>query len=312
MQSFKLYLFVFSIFYISIIQINPHLAYALEEVHEEHEKGVINLDKEARSMIQLKTEKVSKRNLDEYLKIYGKVSKDTEDYSYVTYDGEGGVDTIQIKLGSEVNKGDHLLTVRKDDGTIKKIYSEAHGAVLSIFVKPGDRVDPLTSLLSLINVDTLRATIDIYETDLRLVKVGHKVILTTAAYPNKKFDGKVVYISPQVDERTQAIKVRIDVANPEHLLRLGMFVSGKLFHSSDKKVLAVPLDAIQQMNGESIVFVAKEGNNLKLREVVLGPTVDDYVEIIKGLDEGEIVVTRGSFYLKSELDKETFAGDDDD
>jgi multidrug efflux pump subunit AcrA (membrane-fusion protein) len=278
--------------------------------HEGHDddgdEGVINLDEEARSMIQLKTEKVQQRKLSGHLKVYGKIAKDTENYSYITFDGEGKVESIDVKLGAIVSKGEKLLTISKNDGASEDIVSQMHGAVLSIFAKQGDRVDSLTSLLSIIDVDTLRATIDIYERDLRLVKVEQKVLLTAAAYPDKEFIGEVVYISPQVDEHTQAIKVRVDVDNPDHLLRLGMFVSGELIYASNKKAIGVPLDAIQQLNGEDIVFVTEDGNNLRLREVVLGRSVNDYVEIIKGLNEGETVVTQGSFYLKSEQAKEAF------
>lgn len=277
------------------------------EGHDDHgEEGVINLDEESRSMIQLKTERVSKRKLGGHLKVYGKIAKDTENYSYITFEGEGVVKSVKTQLGKLVNKGDKLLTIRKDDGELVDIKSNLHGLVLSIFAKPGDRVDSLSSLLSIIDVDTLRATIDIYERDLRLIKVGQKVSLTTAAYPNKKFKGKVVYISPQVDEHTQAIKVRVDVDNPDHLLRLGMFVSGELIYASGKKVLAVPLTAVQQLNGEDVVFVAEDGNNLKLKEVALGRISNDYVEVLKGLNEGETVATQGSFYLKSEQAKEAF------
>lgn len=286
---------------------DDHKGHDNHEGHDDHgEEGVINLDEEARSMIQLKTERVLKRNLGGHLKVYGKISKDTENYSYVTFDEEGTVKSIKVDLGAIVNKGDNLITIQKADGTLETIKSEIHGAVLSIFVKPGDAVDSLTSLLSIIDVDTLRATIDIYERDLRLVKVGQKVIMTTSAYPNKIFDGTVVYISPQVDEHTQAIPIRVDIDNSDHLLRLGMFVSGELIYASGKKVLAVPLTAVQQLNEENVVFVAEEGNNLKLREVVLGHNVNDYVEVVKGLNEGESVVTQGSFYLKSEQAKEAF------
>lgn len=286
---------------------DDHEGHGGHEGHDDHgEEGVINLDDEARSMIQLKTEKVSRRSLGGHLKVYGKIAKDTENYSYVTFDGEGTVESIKTKLGDIVNKGTELLTVERDNGAHERIKSEIHGMVMSIFVKPGDRVETLTSLISVIDVDTLRATIDIYERDLRLVQVGQDVKLSTAAYPDKIFKGKVVYISPQVDEHTQAIKVRVDIDNPEHLLRLGMFVSGELIYSSKREVLAIPLTAVQRLEEEDIVFVAEEGSSLRLREVVLGRGVNDYVEVRKGLVEGEVVVTQGSFYLKSEQAKESF------
>ena len=310
MKTIKAFLYIFTILSLIVTQVNLKVVYAAENRHEGHddheEEGVINLDEEARSMIQLKTEKISKRSLGGHLKVYGKIAKDTENYSYITFDGEGVVGAIETDLGGIVNKGTELLIIRKADGTIEHIKSEIHGVVLSIFVKSGDKVDSLTSLLSIIDVDTLRATIDIYERDLRLVSVGQEVKLTTAAYPNKTFNGKVVYVSPQVDEHTQAIKVRVDIKNPDHLLRLGMFVSGELIYASSEKVLVVSLNAVQQLNEEDVVFVAEEGNNLKVREVVLGRTVKDNVEIKKGLNKGEVVVTQGSFYLKSEQAKEIF------
>lgn len=275
--------------------------------HDAHgEEGGIDLDEEARSMIQLKTEEVQKRKLGGKLKVYGKIAQDTENYSYVTFDGDGRVKEIHVGLGAIVDKGDPLISIVKDDGTIEKITSDIHGAVLSIFAKPGERIDRLTSLLSIVDIDTMRATIDIYEKDLRHIQVGQKVLLTTSAFPDKQFKGEVVYISPKVDEHTQSIKVRVDVDNSEHLLRLGMFVSGELIYATDKTALAVPAAAIQQLNGEDIVFVAAEGNSFELKEIILGQKSEGYVEIKKGLSDGESVVTQGSFYLKSEQAKEAF------
>jgi len=325
MKSMKKYFLAsFSLLFLFMVQTNIYTAYAKEESHKDHkqehghdvhdeerredshEEEVINLDDEAQSMIQLKTENAQMKKLGRRLKVYGKIAKDTENYSYITFDGEGRVEKIYVGLGAIVDKGDTLLDIKKSDGSVKKVDSQIHGTILSVFVKTGDRIDRLSSLLSIINVDTLRATIDIYEKDLRFVEVGQEVILVTAAFPDKEFHGKIVYISPQLDEHTQAIKVRVDVDNSEHLLRLGMFVSGELIISSDKEVLAVPKEAVQQLNGENIVFVAEDKNTFRIREVILGTTTDDHVEIKNGLQKEEKVVTQGSFYLKSEQAKESF------
>lgn len=272
-----------------------------------HEEENLKLDSEAREMINFKTSRVQQRKLGGRLKVYGKISKDTENYSSVSFDGEGRVEQIKAALGRMVNKGDVLLTIRRNDNTIEKVYSSMHGIVLSIFVKSGERVDSLTSLVSVMDVDTLRATIDIYEKDLRFIKEGQKVILQTSAYPEKSFYGKVVYISPQVNAQTQSIKVRVDVDNSDHLLKLGMFVSGELVYAfGQESVLAVPTSAIQELNGENIVFVSGEGDGLELREVILGRSINEYTEIKSGLSSGERVVTQGSFYLKSEKAKAGF------
>jgi len=277
-----------------------------EEHGDEHEEGGIKLGAESRSMIQLKTEQVQRRKLEGRLKVYGKIAKDTENYSYVTFNDEGRVELVDVELGATVNKGDVLLTVRKNDDAIEQVKSKIHGVIFSIFVKPGDRIDRLSSILSIVDIDKLRATIDIYEKDLRFVKVGQKVVLAASAFPDEEFMGRVVYISPQVDEHTQSIKARVDVDNDKHLLRLGMFVSGEVIYATDKRVLTVPAESVQSLNGEDVVFVSEEGDHFERRDVVLGQRVDDYIEIKKGVREGETVVTRGSFYLKSEQAKEAF------
>lgn len=275
---------------------------------DEHSEGAIELDREAREMIRLKTDKVAVRALKGRLKVYGKVARDAENISYITYDGEGVVDNIEVSLGEIVDKGTPLLSIRKNDGSTEQIVSDKHATVFSIFVKPYERIDHMTSLLSLVNLDILRSTIDVYEKDLRLVKVGQKVVLTTAAFPEKEFYGKVVYISPQIDEHTQAIQVRVDVDNREHLLRLGMFISGDLIYASDDKALTVPVSAIQQLGGEEVVFVQEEPGHYERRDVILGRGAEGYTEVKKGLRDGDIVVTQGSFYLKSEIEKGSFGG----
>lgn len=295
--------------------------YAKDEMHEvdnheEHgaghdneadrEEGVVVLDEEAQSMIQLKTVMVEKMKLGGFLEIYGKIAKDTDNYFYISSDAEGIVETIHVSLGDIVDEDVPLLTIRKTDGSQDVISSKAHGTVLSIFVKPGERFDKLTSLLSLVNVDTVRATFDIYERNLRLVAVGQKVIAKTSAFPDEKFLGKVVYISPQVDDHTQSIKIRVDIDNRGHLLKLGMFLVGDLIFSSDQAVLAVPTSAIQELHGEDVVFVAVGDEQFKPQDVILGKKLDDYAEVKEGLREGDQVVTKGSFYLKSELAKESF------
>ena len=266
------------------------------------------LDEQARQMINLRLARVEKKALKGRLKVFGRIAKDTANYSYARIDGEGVVERITTDLGRVVDPGEVLLVVRRSDGSLEEVNAPIHGIVLSIFVRPRDRVDSLTSLVSIMDVDVLRATIDIYEQDLRFVKEGQKVLLRVSAYPEKVFEGTVRYISPQVDEKTQSIKVRVDVDNKEHLLKLGMFIYGDLLYGAkDHAVVVVPDSAIQELNGESIVFVS-ENDRLEVREVTIGRKVDGYTEIRDGLEAGEYVVTQGSFYLKSEKAKASFGG----
>lgn len=276
-----------------------------EDEEAGHEEGIIELDKEAQEMIELKTEKSEKRVVERRLKVFGKIAKDTEEHSYVTAE-EGVIEKIHVDLGATVEKGKPLLTIRKPDGASQDILAEIPGVILAVYVKRGDHVDRLKSLMSIVNIDKLRVTVDVYEKDIGFVEIGQKAQIESIGFPGKKFSGEVVYISPQVEEESQAIKVRINVDNSEHLLRLGMFVSAELIYGSDKKVLAVPQSAVQELNGEDIVFIMEDKNKFALRDVILGQSFGGYVEVKNGVQEEENIVTQGSFNLKSEKAKESF------
>lgn len=277
-----------------------------EEEGEHHEENVMELDQEAREMIGLETTKAQKKTFGDRLKVYGKIAKDTEQYSHITYAKGGVVEKVHVALGDIVDAGSDLLTIKQPDGVTEQIKSAEHGTIISIYVKPGDKVDRLKSLVSIVNLDILRATIDIYEKDLRFVKIGQKVEVMSIAYPAKIFHGKVVFISPEIDDESKSIKIRVDVDNSEHLLKLGMSISGELIYHTDRESLIVPKSAIQLVNGENVVFVPGEGDEIEIGEVALGHAVGDAVEVMSGLSDGEQVVVHGSFYLKSEREKEAF------
>ena len=126
-----------------------------DEAGEGHEEGVIELDQEAQAMIQLKTEPAEMRVVERRLKVFGKIAKDTEGHSYVTA-GDGIIEKIHVDLGTAVEKGSPLLTVRKSDGTFQDAPADIPGVILAVYVKPGDHVDRLKSLMSIVNIDTLR------------------------------------------------------------------------------------------------------------------------------------------------------------
>ena len=181
--------------------------------------------------------------------------------------------------------------------------SPGHGIVLAQYAKEGDLVDTLTSIMTIANPDLLRTSFNVYEKDLAGIEVGQKVLVKTIAYPNKEFEGEIGFISPSVDEKTRAVKIRVNVKNEEHLLKFGMFVTGEILVPISEEVLTLPHSAIQTIEGKSVVFVPKkdEANEFVMKEVPLGRRTADQIEILSGPAEGEEVVGKGSFYLKSEL-----------
>jgi RND family efflux transporter MFP subunit len=100
--------------------------------------------------------------------------------------------------------------------------------------------------------------------------------------------------------------VRIEVDNPDGRLKPGMFAGVEIAVGDRENVLSVPEAAIQMHRQHPIVFVEEEANVFERRAVRIGVRFGGYVEILEGLEEGDSVVTAGSFLLKSELEKESF------
>ena len=133
---------------------------------------------------------------------------------------------------------------------------------------------------------------------LGVEKLAH---VEVPAYPDRVFSGRVERIGGILDEATRTVKVRVVVRNPEGLLRAGMFARVRLLDGSAEQVVAIPAEAVLEDEGRSFVFVPTEPPYFVRRPVTTGRAWDEYVEITQGLADGDVVVTRGAFTLKSDV-----------
>lgn len=148
----------------------------------------------------------------------------------------------------------------------------------------------------------------VYEKDIARVGKGQAASVTTKAYPDRKFRGRVTWVADTVDERTRTLKVRIEVDNGDRKLKPGMFIRADVVFGGRDKILMIPATAVRRQGGETIVFIDEGGGRFERRDVALGVGSNGVVEVRSGLKPGERVVAAGSFTLKSELEKEGFGG----
>jgi membrane fusion protein, heavy metal efflux system len=143
---------------------------------------------------------------------------------------------------------------------------------------------------------------DLYEQDLRAVRVGSEAAITTPAYPGTTLRGRVAYIDPRVDTQTRTAKIRVALANPDGRLRLGMFVSMAFRTPAGDRAVLVPKAAVQTLGARQVVFVAAKDEEGKFiqRTVRLGPPMGESYAVVSGLRPGDTVVTEGSFLLRAE------------
>lgn len=169
----------------------------------------------------------------------------------------------------------------------------------------GTNVDQATQLFTIVDLSTVWVVADLYEKDFSRVSVGTPATVTTAAYPDLTLFGRVSYIDPQVSPETRTAKVRIEVPNPRQQLRLGMFAEALLGGQDGPSTPTIPRSAVQNVGDRAVVYLAqpKEPGKFVEREVRLGATSGDRIEVLSGLQSSDIVVSEGSFSVRAEVER---------
>jgi len=140
---------------------------------------------------------------------------------------------------------------------------------------------------------------EVFEYEAALVRVGQPVIVTLASYAGKKVAGQVSNIQPQVDPITRTLKVRIELDNPDLLLKPEMFADVE-FRMAAVSRLSAPVEAVLDSGKKKTVFVDRGDGYFEPRVVETGERMGDRVEIRSGLKAGDRVVTSGNFLIDSE------------
>jgi len=180
---------------------------------------------------------------------------------------------------------------------ISGIITEKHAIV-------GELSDPSKSLYTVADLSSVWVLVDINEKDLAKVRKGQSAIVIVGAYPDLKLKGRITYIADLVDESTRTVKARIEVANPGRKLKPEMFATIELALAADAPpVVAVPEDALQDLDGKKVIFIAENEAEFAARQVQPGRAAGGMIEIVSGLKEGEHYAVKGAFILKSEVKK---------
>lgn len=164
----------------------------------------------------------------------------------------------------------------------------------------GQMVSGDAEVITVMNLDHVWVAANIFEHDLAGLEVGASAVVKVEAWPAESFEGVVSYLSDTVDPATRTVQARIDVPNPQHRLKPGMFARAEIQTAGGgREVLAAPASAIYEINGAKTVFVQTQPHVFSVRPVVVGAAGHQEVEIVSGLSSGDRVVTRGGLVLKA-------------
>ncbi|HWI56689.1 MAG TPA: efflux RND transporter periplasmic adaptor subunit, partial [Bacillota bacterium] len=163
----------------------------------------------------------------------------------------------------------------------------------------GALVEAGKSLFTLADRSVMWAMLNIPESALGRVQVAQMVELRVESLPGRTFTGKLTWIAAEVDEKSRMARARVEVANPEGVLKARMFAQARILTRNAEGALLLPPEAIQRLEGKSFVFVKMGDDLFDARVVRLGARFDGKVEIVEGLKPQEVVAVNHVFPLKS-------------
>jgi cobalt-zinc-cadmium efflux system membrane fusion protein len=174
------------------------------------------------------------------------------------------------------------------------------GKVLEINVAPGEyRNDTSAPLMTIADLSTVWMSSDVAESAIRLIHVRERVTITLVAYPGETFSGRVARIADVLDPQTRTIKVYVEMPNPQGRLRPEMF--GNIRHTVGLRSLPiVPLSALVQEYGKSVVFVERGPGQFERREVTIGTRSGDVAPVLSGVKVGDRIIVDGAVLLKGQ------------
>jgi membrane fusion protein (multidrug efflux system) len=191
----------------------------------------------------------------------------------------------------------------------KNMKAPFSGRVGIVSINPGQYVNPGDKLLTLQTLDPIFVDFNLPQSNAEQIQVGQDIVVTTDAFKGTIFTGKITAVSPKVDTNTRNLQVEAQLANPDKKILPGMFANVNIKLGGEVQLLTLPQTAVTYNPYGSTVFIAKptgkkdkQGNpSLEAQQVFVttGATRGDQVAILKGINEGDTVVTSGQLKLKN-------------
>jgi RND family efflux transporter MFP subunit len=185
--------------------------------------------------------------------------------------------------------------------------SALDGYVMARNVFPGQQVSPEMNLFDIADHSTIWIQAEVYEYEIPFVGQEQEASITFPSFPGETFRGRVTFVSPEMDPKTRTLKLRIELANPDHKIVPDMYANVELKLDYGKK-LSIPQEAVLDSGANQMVFVAKEGGYFEPRKITAGPRVDGRLIVLDGLKAGDKVVTSANFLIDSESQLKSAVG----
>jgi membrane fusion protein, heavy metal efflux system len=188
-----------------------------------------------------------------------------------------------------------------EDADMIPIKAPAGGRILQKNVTPGSTISPSTDAFVIGDLSRLWMLASVDAATLSKLHLGQTATVTLPDVPEATYTGRITNLGQEFDPMTRLMQVRIEIKNSGNHLRPEMLAGAEFATGAGTPAVLVPQEAIQQVNGQDVVFVRTASDRFKVQAVQTGENVRGNVRILQGLKPGEQVITRGSFIAKSQL-----------
>jgi len=215
---------------------------------------------------------------------------------------KAGRDAVRVFGKSEAEID--AIVARRNVDPVLVVPSPITGQITARVAQPGLLVQPGNAPAPYIVADvvTVWMLANVSESNVQYVNVGQKVGISTMAYPNQQYDGKITVVGASVDPNLHTLLVRSEIQNPRRELKPGMLANFVIRIGDPVSAAAVPPESVvREGDGTMTVWVTTDRHHFTQRRVKLGQQGADYDQILDGLKPGELVVTDGAVFLDNML-----------
>jgi len=273
--------------------------------HDDHEgENEATIKPDAAKRAGIATDQVSSETLHKQIVLTGRVMLNRDKTYAVRARFPGIVKTVKVRWGQQVEKGQVLATVESNDSLLTySIYAPRSGVVLERNTNVSDVAND-EALFTIADLKTVWAEFHVFPRDLPLIK-EQQVVNVQALETDENVKSRIDMLLPTADAASQTVIAIVPIPNESGIWRVGMIIEGHVEVSEKVAGLAVKENSIQTLNEKKVVFIKENEMTYVPREVELGDSDGNYVEILAGLQSGEEYVTDGSFRIKADLLKST-------
>ena len=284
---------------------------AYKTTQEEKHSDLLELDKHEQEMAGIKTIEVKRETISRIVELPAELDFDRTKIILINSPIDGKVIKVSCNQGDIIKQGDILAEIENPQtvGQIFKVNTQFHGLITRRNINPTVWVTRGSILFEVVDTSKLWGVIHVYPEETPEIKAGQKVLFVVSD-SLQSLAGEINYISPSIDQDTRTIEARAIVDNPgnipAHTYAIAQITTDEKIHA-----VVIPEKAVFPEDFGKIVFTMDK-NTFKKRAIETGIKRDGKVEVLQGLEEGDLVVIEGAYQLKNLTFKSKGGGEEEE